>query len=171
MIKCIGIDPGLAATGVAIVTGAGFDIKSYSFGSIKTSKTAALPHRLDHIYSKTLSVLKDEQPDLMIVEDIFSLEKYPKSGITLGKVTGVVLLAGYQSHVPVIEVPVREAKQRLTGNGNAGKAQFEKAVRNLLNHPDPIRPDHASDALGLAIIGQYRYETLCLTRAGTPVHK
>ena len=171
MIKCIGIDPGLAATGVGIITGAGFDIKRYSFGSIQTSKTAALPHRLDHIYLKILSVLKDEQPDLMIVEDIFSLEKYPKAGIALGKVSGVVLLAGCRSGVPVIEVPAREAKQRLTGNGNAGKAQFEKAVRSLVNHPVPIRPNHASDALGLAIIGQYRYETLCLEGVGAPVVK
>jgi crossover junction endodeoxyribonuclease RuvC len=162
MIKCIGIDPGLAATGIGIIRGAGFEIKGYSFGSIQTSKTHALSRRLDHIYHKIRSVLKDERPDLMIVEDIFSLDKYPKSGITLGKVTGVVLLAGHRSRVPVIEVPVREAKQRLTGNGNAGKEQFEMAVRRLLSHPDPIRPDHASDALGLAIIGQYRYDTLCM---------
>jgi len=160
MIKCIGIDPGLAATGIGITTGAGFGIDRYSFGSIQTSKNDALPYRLDHIYRKILSVLKDEQPDLMIVEDVFSLEKFPKSGIILGKVTGVILLAGFRSGVPVIEIPVREAKQRITGNGNAGKVQFEKAVRSLLNHPDPIRPNHASDALGLAIIGQYRYETL-----------
>ena len=93
----------------------------------------------------------------MVIEDIFSLQKYPKSGITLGKVTGVILLAGYQVDVPVTEVPVREAKQVLTGNGNASKMQLERAVRHLLNLSDPISPNHASDALGLALIGLYRY--------------
>ncbi len=158
MLKCIGIDPGLADTGVGVVTGLGLDIDSYSFGAIQTSKSLSLPERLDMIFSKLLTVLKDEKPDLMIVEDIFSLEKYPKSGITLGKVTGVILLAGFRSGVPVVEIPVREAKKILTGNGNANKDQLEKAVRHLLSHPERIQPDHASDALALAVIGQYRYE-------------
>jgi crossover junction endodeoxyribonuclease RuvC len=51
---------------------------------------------------------------------------------------------------------VREAKQVLTGNGAASKAQLEGAVRRHLKHPKPIRPYHAADALGLAIIGLYR---------------
>jgi crossover junction endodeoxyribonuclease RuvC len=83
--------------------------------------------------------------------------KFPKAGITLGKVTGIVLLAGYQVDVPVTEVPVREAKQVLTGNGNASKMQLEKAVRRLLNLTDPIKPHHASDAMGLALLGLFRH--------------
>jgi crossover junction endodeoxyribonuclease RuvC len=93
----------------------------------------------------------------MVVEDVFSVEKFPKAGITLGKVTGVVLLAGCRVDVPVAEVSVREAKQVLTGNGNASKMQLEKAVRRLLNLTKPIRPYHASDAMGLAILGLFRY--------------
>ena len=160
MIKIIGIDPGLSATGVGIVRGIGTKIKGYSFGSINTSKNKSLPNRLDHIYSKLLQILKDENPDLMVVEDVFSLEKYPKSGITLGQVSGVVLLAGNGADVLSVEVPVREAKQVLTGNGNASKMQLEESVRYRLNHKTTIRPYHASDALGLALIGLYRYQEM-----------
>ena len=91
------------------------------------------------------------------MEDVFSLDKYPTSGITLGKVTGVVLLAGCRSNMPITEIPVRLAKQVLTGNGNASKAQLEKSVRHYLNINDPIRPYHAADALALAMIGLFRY--------------
>lgn len=94
----------------------------------------------------------------MIIEDVFSLHKYPKAGITLGKVTGVILLAGCQVDVPVTEVPVREVKQILTGNGSAGKIQIERAVRHFLNLTTPIKPYHASDAIGLALIGLFRYQ-------------
>lgn len=160
MIKIIGIDPGLSATGIGIVRGIGSTIKGYSFGSINTSKNNALADRLDHIFSKLLQILKDENPDVMVVEDVFSLEKYPKSGITLGQVSGVVMLAGVRTGVSSMAVPVREAKQVLTGNGNARKQQLEEAVRHRLQHPTPIRPFHASDALGLALIGLYRYEKL-----------
>jgi crossover junction endodeoxyribonuclease RuvC len=157
MIKIIGIDPGLSATGIGIVQGNRSTITGYSFGSINTSKNNSLPDRLNQIYSKLLSVLKSEAPDKMVVEDVFSLEKYPKSGIALGQVSGVVMLAGHRSEVTSVEVPVREAKQVLTGNGNARKQQLEEAVRHRLNHKMPIRPFHASDALGLALIGLYRY--------------
>jgi len=133
-------------------------IDGYSFGSINTSKNSSLPGRLNQIFSKLLHILKDEKPDLMVVEDVYSLGRYPKSGILLGQVTGIVLLAGYQAMVSSIEVPVREAKQILTGNGNATKLQLEKAVRHQVNHKRPIRPLHASDAMGLALIGLYRYQ-------------
>jgi crossover junction endodeoxyribonuclease RuvC len=166
MIKIIGIDPGLSATGVGIVRGNGTKIEGYSFGSINTSKTNSLPNRLDHIYSKLLQTLNDENPDFMVVEDVFSLEKYPKSGITLGQVSGVVLLAGHSAGVSSVEIPVREAKQVLTGNGNASKIQLEESVRHRLNHKTPIRPYHASDALGLALIGFYRYQEQIITRRG-----
>jgi crossover junction endodeoxyribonuclease RuvC len=93
----------------------------------------------------------------MIVEEAFSLEKYPKSGITLGKVSGVILLAGQQAGIPVTEIPVREAKKILTGNGSADKSQLEMAVRRFLGIPGCIRPFHASDALALALIGLFRH--------------
>lgn len=158
MITVIGIDPGLAATGVGIVRGSGLRVSGYSFGSINTSKSISLPARLDQIFSKLLHLLQKENPDLMVIEDAFSLKAYPKSGIVLGKVTGVILLAGCQAGVKSVEIPVREAKQVLTGNGNASKVQLEKAVRHQLQLDTPIRPFHASDALGLALIGLYRYQ-------------
>jgi crossover junction endodeoxyribonuclease RuvC len=76
----------------------------------------------------------------------------------LGQVTGVIHLAGFHAAVPSVEIPVREAKQILTGNGNADKKKLEKAVRHRLNHNLPNKPIHASDAMGMALIGLYRYQ-------------
>ncbi|MFZ7127740.1 MAG: crossover junction endodeoxyribonuclease RuvC [Desulfobacterales bacterium] len=171
-IRVLGVDPGLAGTGIGIVTGRGVRVDGFAFGSITTSAGVALADRLDCIYHRLLDVLKKERPDLMVVEDIFSLEAYPKSGILLGKVAGVVLLAGCHVGVPAAEIPVREAKHILTGNGSATKVQLEKAVRHQLSMSEPIRPFHASDALGLALIGLFRYgdaagrASLCRLGAG-----
>jgi crossover junction endodeoxyribonuclease RuvC len=156
MIKIMGVDPGLAATGVGVVRGRGLHVQGYSFGCITTSSAAPLPDRLDRIFSQLLKLLSQEAPDMLVVEDVFSLKEYPKSGIALGQVSGVVMVAASRSGVCCAAVPVREAKQVLTGNGSASKIQLENAVRRHLNHPTPIRPYHASDALGLAIIGLYR---------------
>jgi crossover junction endodeoxyribonuclease RuvC len=160
MVKIIGIDPGLSATGIGIVSGLGSKIDSYSFGCIHTTQSTPLPGRLDKIFSKLYQLLKSENPDLMVIEDVYSLSRYPKSGIILGQVTGVIQLAGVHAAIPTVEVTVREAKQILTGNGNASKAQFEKAVRHCLNHKTRIKPVHASDATGLALIGLYRYSDI-----------
>lgn len=165
MIKVIGIDPGLSATGVGIIRGMGLKVNGFSFGSIHTSKNLPLPSRLDQIFSELLLILKDEKPDLMVVEDIFSVAKFPNAGITLGKVTGIILLAGYRLDMPIVEVPVRQAKQVLTGNGNASKMQLEKAVRSFLNLTTPIRPYHASDAMGLALLGLFRYHDRVMQEA------
>ncbi|MDA8142212.1 MAG: crossover junction endodeoxyribonuclease RuvC [Desulfobacteraceae bacterium] len=159
MIKVIGIDPGLAATGIGIVSGQNNLISSYAFGAVKTDPHASQPTRLDKIYTRLHHLLGEEKPDLLIIEDVFSLDKFPQSGIVLGKVCGVILLAGHQTNTPVREIAVREAKQVLTGNGNATKTQLEKAVRKSLGCNTPIRPFHASDALGLALIGLFRYAT------------
>ncbi|MFZ2632407.1 MAG: crossover junction endodeoxyribonuclease RuvC [Desulfosalsimonadaceae bacterium] len=163
MIKVVGIDPGLAATGVAVVRGEGLCVSSFSYGAIKTTPCQKLQDRLNVIYSGMLSVLEAEGPDLMVVEDVFSVEKFPQSGITLGKVTGVILLAGCRKNIPIMEVSVREAKQVLTGSGRAGKKQLEESVRRRLNHSAPITPYHCSDAMALAMIGLFRWDNHLLS--------
>lgn len=157
MIKVIGIDPGLAETGIGIVRGSGPAVHGYAYGTISTSPATPPGGRLDQIYAKISRVLEAEKPDLMVLEAVFSLEKFPRSGIVLGKVCGVLLLAGHQYGVSLVEMPVRQAKQILTGNGKASKEQLERAVRSTLCAPTPIRPFHASDALGLALIGLFRH--------------
>jgi crossover junction endodeoxyribonuclease RuvC len=156
-LKVIGIDPGLADTGFGIVEGVGSHIGGYSFGTIRTSKAESLANRLDQIFSELSSILNSEKPNLMVIEDVFSLKEYPKSGIALGKVCGAILVAGARCGLQAVELPTREAKRILTGNGNANKAQMEKAVRHFLKRESAITPSHASDALALALVGLFRH--------------
>jgi len=157
MIKVVGIDPGLAGTGIGVVQGDTINISGYSFGSIATDSKSSTPARLNLIYSRLADFLDDQKPNLVVIEDIYSLEKYPGSGIMLGKVSGVLLVAAFRAGIRVEEISVREVKKIMTGSGSADKLQVEKSVRNLLQHEEPIRPFHASDALGLALAGYYRY--------------
>jgi crossover junction endodeoxyribonuclease RuvC len=156
-MKIIGIDPGLSSTGVGIVWGNRHQVDGYSFGGINTSTNHCLANRLNQIYSELRSLLEAENPDLLVLEDVFSLKRYPKSGLTLGQVSGVIHLAGFRTDVRMTQISVREAKKVLTGNGNASKIQLERAVRHVLKLKEPIRPFHASDAIGLALIGLYRH--------------
>jgi crossover junction endodeoxyribonuclease RuvC len=156
----IGIDPGLADTGIGLIRGKGRQVTHFAYGSIHTEKDLILGERLDCIYKRLCDALLDAAPDLMVVEDVFSLRRYPKSGIQLGEVTGVILLAGHHQGIPTVQLPAREAKQILTGNGNASKTQLELSVRHMLKCSACIKPSHAADALGLALIGLFRFERL-----------
>ncbi|MGM0417395.1 MAG: crossover junction endodeoxyribonuclease RuvC [Thermodesulfobacteriota bacterium] len=154
--KIIGIDPGLASTGVGIVKGSSGKILSYGFGCIETSPDMCMQERIFKIFQEISDIIKNENPAGIVIEDIFSLPEYPKSGIILGKVSGAILCACSVNGVATAEIQVRLAKQILTGNGNAAKEQLEKAVRKNLNHKEKISPFHASDALALAIVGLTR---------------
>jgi crossover junction endodeoxyribonuclease RuvC len=158
MIKVVGIDPGLAGTGIGVIQGSRSKIQAYSFGSIATSAKDPIHLRLHTIYSKVLDFLNEQKPDYLILEDIYSHEKYPGSGIMLGKVSGVLMVAAFKAGLDVEEIPVREVKKIVCGSGSADKHQVERSVRNLLDHEGAIRPFHASDALGLALTGYYRHK-------------
>ena len=157
--KVIGIDPGLAATGYGIVEGTARKVSAFRFGTIRTSQSEDLAARLEHIFSRLCAILQTEKPALALIEGIFSLQRYPKSGIALGKVCGVLHLAGRQNSVPTMEIAAREVKQVLTGNGAARKPQMERSVRALLKTTEPISPSHASDALAIALVGLLRYRS------------
>ncbi|MFU8770107.1 MAG: crossover junction endodeoxyribonuclease RuvC [Desulfotignum sp.] len=157
MIKVVGIDPGLAGTGIGVLEGDAGGVTRYSFGSVATRPADSSACRLNTIYTRVSRFLADQAPDLVVIEDIYSLDRYPGSGILLGKVSGVLLVATFRAGVQVEEIAVREAKKIICGNGSADKFQMERAVRHFLDHPEPIRPFHASDALGLAITGYFRH--------------
>ncbi|MEW5736918.1 MAG: crossover junction endodeoxyribonuclease RuvC [Thermodesulfobacteriota bacterium] len=159
-MKVMGVDPGLANTGVALVSGAPGRVASYGFSTIRTSEKHALSHRLFQIFSEVNKLLAESRPDLVVVEAAFSAPLYPRSGISLGMATGAILTACGGSAVACREVAVRDVKRTLTGNGAASKEQLERAVRGLLNHDGPIKPAHASDALALALLGLFRAEAL-----------
>lgn len=152
----MGIDPGLAATGLAVVTGASQKVSGYSYGVIRTSPGQPVSLRLLKIFNEIREAVEAKKPDLIVVEGIYTLSRHPRSSILLGKASGAILAAGALSGVTVEEVAVREAKKVLTGNGSASKAQLERAVRERLGRSQAISPAHASDALALALVGLFR---------------
>ena len=92
----------------------------------------------------------------MAVEDVFSIPRIPRAALLLGEVRGVIMLAAARHKTPLIQISTREVKKALTGSGAAGKDQVERSVRRMLGLDEPISPDHASDALALAVVGSSR---------------
>jgi crossover junction endodeoxyribonuclease RuvC len=63
----------------------------------------------------------------------------------------VVLLAAGQRGLPSRSYTPQQVKAAVCGNGRAGKDQVGRMVARLLAMQAPPSPDHATDALAVAI--------------------
>lgn len=127
----------------------------FKCGCVKTDPKEQISKRLFQIYTDTSSLVCSLRPDLVAIENVFSMVKYPKAGILLGSVLGIIYLSVFQQNIPMVEITPREIKNSLTGNGAADKYQLKAAVKSLLKITD-IKSLHASDALAVALTAFYR---------------
>jgi len=155
-VRVIGIDPGLAKTGFAIVEPLKKGGRVCHSGNIHTDPENPLEDRLSIIYHELSRVLQEWSPDLMILEDVFVVERFPIAAMKLGEVRGVIRLAAKNMSVPISEMKPTEVKSALTGSGRAGKEQIKRVVRRILHIEDEIKSDHISDAMALALTGLTR---------------
>lgn len=154
----LGIDPGLANTGFGAVRFSGKKRSLLACGYIKTPPGEDVASRLFQIHADMGRLVKKTKPDFVAIENIFSLVRYPKAGILLGGVLGVLYLTVKQNNIGMIEITPKEIKNSLVGYGSAGKVQVRKAVQTLLQIDD-IRSFHAADALAVALAAFYRNVT------------
>lgn len=97
-----------------------------------------------------MRIVKRYQPDAGGIESLF-FAKNISSAIPVAQARGVVLLAFAQANIVAKEFPPREIKQMITGSGRADKQQVQNLVRFLLALEEVPKPDHAADALAVAI--------------------
>lgn len=151
----LGIDPGLASTGFGAIRCDKVTPSIVKCGYIKTSAKEHVSNRLFQIYSDINQLIRSLNPDLIAIENIFSLVRYPKAGILLGGVLGIIYLSVSQNNVSMIEITPKEVKNSLTGYGGANKYQVKEAIKNLLKMTD-VKSFHATDALAIALTAFYR---------------
>ncbi len=151
----LGIDPGLASTGFGAIRCDKVTPSIVKCGYIKTSAKEPVSNRLFQIYSDINQLIRSLNPDLIAIENIFSLVRYPKAGILLGGVLGIIYLSVSQNNVSMIEITPKEVKNSLTGYGGANKHQVRETIKNLLKMTD-VKSFHATDALAIALTAFYR---------------
>lgn len=151
----LGLDPGLASTGFGAIHCENTRPSILKCGYIKTSPQEHISHRLCQIHLDVTHLLHSLRPDLIAVENVFSMIKYPKAGILLGGVLGIIYLAVSQNNIPMKEITPKEVKNSLVGYGGANKEQIKETVKKLLTISD-VASFHAADALAIALTAFYR---------------
>lgn len=151
----LGIDPGLTTTGFGIIHCSRTSPSLVACGSIKTSPRDHISRRLFQIHTDIETLIRSHHPHFIAIEKAFSLISYPRAGILLGGVLGIIYLSVFNHKLTMIELTPREVKNALAGYGGAGKLQIKSAVRRVLNIKQ-IQSLHASDALAVALTAYYR---------------
>jgi crossover junction endodeoxyribonuclease RuvC len=111
--------------------------------------------RLELIYLTVRDLIEKFNPDDFAIEAPF-FGKNVQSMLKLGRAQGVAIAAAMQSGIPVNEYAPRKIKQSITGNGNAGKEQVWKMLRQILAIQMEIEHFDASDALAVAVCHHYQ---------------
>ena len=156
----LGVDPGLRATGFALVEGGVQGVRLLEHGVIHTDGGAPLARRLHEIHAALTGLLIRMRPTQMAVEDLYAAQRFPRTAILMGHVRGVVCLAAAEEGVEVSPLPPAAVKQAISGFGGASKIQVQRSVQRLLRVGGTLNP-HASDAMAMALTG--------LSRAGIPL--
>lgn len=149
--ECIlGIDPGTAATGFAIIQRVGVKLEPVWYDCMRTSPKESVSDRLVKIHTGCQQIIQRFQPDVAAIEELF-FGAGAKAALAVGQARGVTILACATAGVPVFEYSPMSIKQAVSGYGRADKQQVQRMVQTILGMTEIPRPDHAADALGVAI--------------------
>lgn len=153
----IGIDPGTARVGWAVVAVNGSKISALSYGCITTPVRDSPEMRLLTIHDKLTQVLITYKPKNLALEDLF-FGTNAKTVIPVGQARGVVLLAAAQQNIPVVSYAPRAVKRAIAGDGMADKTQVTRMVMRILRLDTPPKPDDTADAIAIALTHAYSYK-------------
>ena len=146
----LGVDPGLTYTGYGLIQYEKKEIVLVDYGCITTNKEEKLCQRLGKIYSELKEIIEKYRPQEVVTEEIF-FNKNTRTALAVSKVSGAIALAVSLIGLELYEYTPLQVKQATVGNGRADKYQVQSMVKILLNLPKIPRPDHAADALAVAI--------------------
>lgn len=136
------------------------------FGNIRTSPQTASEVRLKQIYDAVTHLIAKFAVENIVLEDIF-FSKNVSSAFAVGEVKGIVKLAAANAGCPITLYTPTQVKQAIVGYGRATKSQMQKMAQALLQLKEPPRPDHAADALALALCHARSYKVLELEKKYT----
>jgi crossover junction endodeoxyribonuclease RuvC len=119
-------------------------------GVVTTPAGADQGARLAVIHARVGELLDEHRPEAVAVEELY-FGANVRSAFAVGQARGVVLLAAAQRGVPCWAYTPQQIKGAVCGSGRAAKDQVQRMVQTLLALAELPRPDHAADALAVAI--------------------
>ncbi len=160
----LGVDPGVATTGYAIVKRQkdyNQKLKVIDFGCILTEKTWPAGKRLEKIHKNLTKLINKHRPDIIAVESLYFFKNL-KTVMPVSQAKGVILLTAAQKKIPACEFSPLQVKMTITGYGRAEKKQVQEMIKKTVDikgfdlNKNNRKKDDAADALGVAICAAFK---------------
>jgi crossover junction endodeoxyribonuclease RuvC len=117
---------------------------------IETRAGVAPELRLAQIHARVAELLDRHRPEVLAIEELY-FGANVQTAFAVGQARGVVLLAAGQRGLPARSYTPQQVKSAVCGSGRAAKDQVGRMVARLLGLDVVPTPDHAADALAVAI--------------------
>ena len=149
-MKVLGIDPGTAACGYGIVHESDGRLRATCHGWWRTSPKERPEARLLTIFTGVQELIAQHAPDAVALEESY-VGADARIALSVGQARGAVLVAGANAGLDCVEYPPATVKQSVCGYGRADKEQVGRMVKAILGLQALPTPNHAADALAVAI--------------------
>ena len=149
-MKVLGIDPGTAACGYGIVHESDGRIRALDHGCWTSSARERPEIRLRGIFDGVTGLIAAHEPDAVALEESF-VGADARIALFVGQARGAALVAAAAAGVTCTEYAPARVKQAVCGYGRAEKAQVQRMVKAILGLQELPTPNHAADALAVAI--------------------
>jgi len=149
-VKVLGIDPGTAACGYGIVQEKDGRLRAVAHGVWRTPARERPQVRLKTIFDGVQELLEEHAPEAVALEESF-VGVDARIALSVGQARGAILVACARGAVEAAEYAPNRVKQMVCGYGHADKVQVQRMVQMILGLADVPRPNHAADALAVAI--------------------
>lgn len=148
-MKFLGLDPGLATIGYAIIEEVVDSVRPLDYGCLTTPAGMPFVDRLKMIKDDLSELLLRYRPASAAVETIL-FETNKKTAMDVAQARGVIMLSLREHDVPIVELSPLQVKNMATGDGRADKIQIQTMVQKIFSLKAPPKPDDAADALALS---------------------
>ncbi len=154
----VGIDPGLLRTGYAVVDATQSVVHPtlVEAGVIRLRARSSVAARLLQLHADLCDLLDEHTPRVLAVENVFVNAKFVRTAVTMAHARGVVLLCAERAGARLIELPPATIKKAVAGNGQATKAQMQRAVAAQCGLAKPPEPPDVADAIAIALCAARR---------------
>lgn len=146
----LGVDPGVAKLGLAVVTRDGRRPALVWADTVTTGADEPEAERLRVLADAVRAAIATHRPVSVAVERV-AFNRNQVSALTVARATGAVMVAAAEAGLAVEEYSPTQVKSAVTGAGNADKRQVRDALERVHGFRDlPSSPD-AVDAVAVAL--------------------
>jgi crossover junction endodeoxyribonuclease RuvC len=146
-----GVDPGLSATGYAVIDADPEQASLIDAGVCRTDSELSLANRLAQLDADVTSLFDEHRPTVVAVERLYAHYKHPRTAIMMGHARGIILCAAGRMGIEVADPSATHVKRLLTGNGHASKNAIQRAIRITLGLGEMPQPPDVADAMAIAL--------------------